>query len=245
MINKIYFFLIFLLWMDIFLVITVINDTNMLGISGLYLTLSVVVLVTTLIKKPYLNDSFKWFRFSTIFIYAIFGLFLSLDMIAGNSYDKLYPQESTMVLFGSLITLSSIYLYIKCDSNLFKHISILIIFLLSTLTYLDHALVYIFYSADDIIRPLYCAISLLGISIYIYFCTNYTKYLNQKKIKNLYVGIIFLYLLLCIVLLKLFIFDIPKDFETSVSLSISLIAFSILFNIYCMKSILLSNNQNS
>lgn len=226
----------------IFLLTKYDSTLNVFLVSIYYLSTCILYVLITYTEKEEVHFSKKSNALAVV-LYSIFGFLLSTDLMNKDSYLLIYPLESLIVLCASLISISSLLVYLKFISQTSKKVYLLIFFVFLIYRYTDHSLVYIFYSSDNIIRPLYTAIGLFILSLGIYYVIS-LKIGSTSILKKFYIGIVFIYLLLNLLLLSLFIFDIPNNIETSLPLSIGILILNLLVNFYSIK-ILIKKNGDS
>ena len=236
-------FLLISIGIIIFLLIKYDSSLNVFLVSIYYLSTCILYALITYTEKEEVHF-FKKLNALVVVLYSIFGFLLSTDLMNKDSYLLIYPLESLIVLCASLISISSLLVYLKFISQTSKKVYLLIFFVFLIYRYTDHSLVYIFYSSDNIIRPLYTAIGLFILSLGIYYYVISLRIGSTSILKKIYIGIVFIYLLINLLLLSLFIFDIPNNIETSLPLSIGILILNLLVNFYSIK-ILTQRNGDS
>ncbi len=209
------------------------NSNSISIISIVFISLSLINLILTKIQKPYLGNSFKWWNAITIVVFSIYGLGIFMYIYVDDPYAYVHRLESTMILSSSILILSSLFSYVKCNHNTFKHTTILILFILSLIVFTGFSIMY--HVSQFIPRPTYTFMNIFSISMFTFFCIDYVKYLKHKIIKKIYIGIIFLFLLLFIIVGVGILVDLQNDFNAPISESIVFLFLFIAVTGYSIK----------
>ena len=235
-----------LFYFNIFLIITIMLSSYVLTVNSTpysvlltsiyYLIVSVVYFFKNYAIRTQIN-SFDIFTLVSILLYIVYGIALSLDLMDKIVYNDTYPIASTIVLSASIIQICTLSIYFKNIDFTIKYFLILIVFLLFEYFFISSSLTYIFYSSDNIVRPLYTSISLSMLSACILFFIVTISNNKIMKFRNIYIFFIILYMIISIIILFLFIFELPENHETNVPFAIIILIISVLINLFTIKKL--------